>query len=67
MQISEIIEMAKLHAQRVQSDVNLAGTRVEHIRVTARANEAQNLYEALLQLTGETDVEAGTATNGTLP
>ena len=69
MQISEIIEMARLHAVRVQSDVNLASTRIEHVRVTARANEAQNLYESLLKLngTGETDAEAGTATDGTLP
>lgn len=67
MQMSEIIELARLHAERVKSDVNLAATRIEHVRVTARANEAETLYKALLELTGETDeVEAGTA-NGTLP
>jgi rRNA-processing protein FCF1 len=67
MQMNEIIELARLHAVRVKSDVNLAATRIEHVRVTARANEAQNLYEALLELTGETDeVQTGTA-DGTLP
>lgn len=42
-----IIEMAAEHAQRAHEDIKLASTRLEHIRVTARANEALHLLQAL--------------------
>lgn len=52
-----IIEMASEHAQRCQEDIKLASTRLEHVRVTARANEAKHLLQSLERL-----FEDGTAT-----
>jgi hypothetical protein len=52
-----IIEMASEHAQRTQEDIRLASTRIEHVRVTARANEAIHLLQAL-----ERFFEDGTST-----
>lgn len=45
-----IIELAKEHAERAREDIKLASTRLEHIRVTARATEAANLLDALENL-----------------
>jgi hypothetical protein len=45
-----IINMAAEHAQRCQEDIKLASTRLEHIRVTARANEAVHLLQSLERL-----------------
>lgn len=45
-----IIELAREHAMRSQEDIKLASTRLEHIRVTARATEAANLLDALENL-----------------
>jgi hypothetical protein len=53
--INDIIEMAAVLAERLAEDVRLASTRLEHIRVTARANEAVNLLHELQLLTEETD------------
>jgi hypothetical protein len=56
---SEIMELVRSHANGLDSDVNLTATRVEHIRVTTRANEAHQILNALTELLGEsTDVEA---------
>lgn len=46
--------MAKEHAERLASDVRLASTRMEHVRVTARAHEAETILRTLEALTGET-------------
>lgn len=54
-ELSAIIDMAKEHAERLADDVRLASTRMEHVRVTARANEAATILKALEILTGETD------------
>ena len=55
MQLNDIIEMATEHALRLAEDVQLASTRMEHVRVTARANEAVNLLHELQSLTEETN------------
>ncbi len=44
----ELLRLATEHAARLALDVPLARTRAEHIRVSARANEAR---EIVLRLT----------------
>lgn len=51
MTLNEIIELATQHAVRLKEDIQLASTRIEHVRVTARANEASNLLHALMHYT----------------
>jgi hypothetical protein len=51
MTLSELIELATEHTLRLAEDVKLASTRMEHVRVTARANEASNLLHALMHYT----------------
>jgi len=41
------LEMARQLAERLAADIPLCRTRDEHVRVTARANEARILYDAL--------------------
>ena len=48
--LTPILDSAREHAIRLQEDVKLASTRIEHVRVTARANEATNLLNALESL-----------------
>ena len=55
LSLSDIIELAKEHSERLHSDIKLSSTRIEHVRVTARANEAVNLLLALETLAGEND------------
>lgn len=57
-----IIELAEELARDLEADIALASTRMEHIRVTARANAARNLLLALK----ETNDEAGQAAEATL-
>lgn len=45
------MEQAQQLAARLQEDIQLCRTRDEHIRVTARANEAANLLDGLVALT----------------
>jgi hypothetical protein len=45
-----IIELAEELARDLLADVALASTRMEHVRVTSRANAAQILLIALKQL-----------------
>lgn len=49
--MNEILEAARELAAKLLTDVNVASTRVEHIRLTARANEAAHLVEQLERLT----------------
>jgi hypothetical protein len=42
-----IIEWAEELAKDLLADVALSTTRMEHVRVTSRANAAQNLLQAL--------------------
>lgn len=41
-----VVQMREL-CQRLKSDIELASTRAEHVRLTARANEARLIYDAL--------------------
>jgi hypothetical protein len=41
--------LAEEHAQRLENDIPLCRTRDEHIRVTARANEARQIVNELLR------------------
>lgn len=46
----EVMAAAAQLAARLQEDIPLSRTRDEHIRVTARANEAANLLAMLQRL-----------------
>lgn len=47
MMTDRILELSKMLAERLAQDIPLCRTRDEHIRVTARANEALELYKLL--------------------
>ena len=49
-QLEEIVFQAREHAARVIGDVELASTREEHVRLTARANEAESIAHLLNEL-----------------
>jgi hypothetical protein len=55
----QLLTNARELASQLAADVNQASTRLEHIRLTARANEAALLLQALEKLltTGEIDDE----------
>lgn len=44
----EILEAARSLADELSKDIQLASTREEHIRVTARANAAAALYNTMV-------------------
>lgn len=46
-QLEEALFLLREHAARLVNDVELAATREEHIRLTARANEAETLVNQL--------------------
>lgn len=46
-QLQRITEMAHQHAENLERDINNASSRVEHLRLTTLALEAQRLAEAL--------------------
>ena len=50
MNLEDILFAAREHAASLLNDVELAATREEHIRLTARANEAENLVADLQTL-----------------
>jgi hypothetical protein len=41
------LELAKALAQELSDDVKLASTRIEHVRLTTRANEAALLVQQI--------------------
>jgi hypothetical protein len=45
--LEQLAEAARELAERLAADIPLCRTRDEHIRVTARANEAANLLAAI--------------------
>jgi hypothetical protein len=49
--VEELLEMVERHAKRSAEDIKLARTRDEHIRVTARANEAREIADGLRVIT----------------
>jgi hypothetical protein len=54
-----LLEEATQLAQQLQDDIKLASTRIEHVRLTARANEAALLAERLKEL-NKNDVDTET-------
>jgi phosphotransferase system HPr-like phosphotransfer protein len=50
MNLEDILYAAREHAASLLNDVELASTREEHIRLTARANEAESLVTDLQAL-----------------
>lgn len=46
-QLEEALYQLREHAARLINDVELASTREEHIRLTARANEAETIVNQL--------------------
>jgi hypothetical protein len=49
--VEELLAMVERHAERAAEDIKLARTRDEHIRVTARANEAREIADGLRVIT----------------
>jgi hypothetical protein len=49
--VEELLEMVERHAQRNAEDIKLARTRDEHVRVTARANEAREIADKIKAIT----------------
>ena len=45
--LEEVLYAAREHAASLSSDLELAATREEHVRLTARTNEAENLVMRL--------------------
>jgi hypothetical protein len=48
--LTAVLALAEELSRRLQEDIKLSSTRIEHVRVTARANEAVNLLKALESL-----------------
>jgi hypothetical protein len=48
--LDQVIEAARIHYENVKADINNASTRIEHIRLTALAQEAANLLTDLENL-----------------
>lgn len=46
----DVFELVREHAARLEGDIVLARTRDEHLRVTARANEARQIVNMLTVL-----------------
>lgn len=46
----DITELAREHAERLKEDIQKCVTREDHIRVSARANEAMTLLHNLNQM-----------------
>ena len=49
---SDLVILARLHYENLKADIENASTRIEHIRITALAQEAQNLYHQITELVG---------------
>jgi hypothetical protein len=47
-ELQEIVEAARAHLENLIADINNASTRLEHVRLTALAQEAENLYTELI-------------------
>ncbi len=50
MNIEDLYKAAREHADRLRGDVELASSRVEHVRLTARLNEAETIALELYQM-----------------
>ena len=47
MEFTDLIEAARLHYENLKTDIANSKDRIEHIRLTALAQEAHNLYVEL--------------------
>jgi hypothetical protein len=56
--INNLEELAARLAKRLEEDILLCSTRAEHIRVTARANEAAELLNNLKMFTSGLVIES---------
>lgn len=45
--IEDLVTAARLHRDNITADINNASTRLEHVRLTALAQEAENLLTEL--------------------
>ena len=57
---SHLTDLARQHADRLQEDIEKCVTREDHIRVTARANEALHLLQGLSEMFGPAEAEMQT-------
>lgn len=48
--LQEILNDAREHAARLKNDIELCSSREEHIRISARAHEADLLVDSLTEL-----------------
>jgi hypothetical protein len=60
MTLNEVIDQMVDLANGLHDDVKLASNRVEHIRTTARANEAVNILHNLMHLQEATVISSDT-------
>jgi hypothetical protein len=58
---NEINQAARMLYENIKADINNASTRLEHVRLTALAQEAANLLVLLEEI--ETDLLEGTTSN----
>lgn len=47
MDIYDLAAAARDHADRMNNDLELCSTREEHVRLTARTNEAETIAQSL--------------------
>jgi hypothetical protein len=57
MSPADIARLAHEHVERLKEDIEKCTTREDHIRVTARANEAETLLRGLVALAAVTSSE----------
>ena len=60
MSLNKVIDQLTELANGLHEDVKLASTRLEHIRLTARANEAVNILHDLMLLRDDEGRDANT-------
>jgi len=60
MSLNKVIDQLTELANGLHEDVKLASTRLEHIRLTARANEAVNILHDLMLLRDAEGQDAST-------
>ena len=61
MYLGAVLENLHEHAMHLQEDIKLSSTRMEHVRVTARANEAITLLNSLRTFVDNDIQEDGTS------
>lgn len=56
--MKQIVDALRRLAEDLNADISLSSTRIEHIRVSSRANEANNILYALEELVSSESSEA---------